>query len=45
MAKISEESRLELAEAIKPYQSKIAVLLAQEKSVLSSLSSKERTFA
>ncbi len=41
MAKISEESRLELAEAVKPYQSKIAVLLAQEKSVLSSLSSKD----
>lgn len=40
MAKISEESRLELAEAVKPYQAKITALLSQEKAVLSSLDPK-----
>ena len=40
MSKISEESRQELAEAIKPYQEKISSLLSQEKGTLSSLDSK-----
>lgn len=39
MAKISETTRLEFADAIKPYQSKIAVVLEKEKSVKNSLSS------
>lgn len=38
MAKITETNRLEFADAIKPYQSKIAAVLGNEKSVLSSLS-------
>lgn len=38
MAKISETTRLEFADAVKPYQSKIAVVLGREKSVLSSIS-------
>lgn len=40
MAKISETSRLELQDALKPYQSKITALLSQEKATLSSLDSK-----
>lgn len=41
MAKISDESRQELSDAIKPYQLKIAALLSQEKAVLGSLDSKD----
>ena len=39
MAKISEETRLEFAEAVKPYQSKITVVLNTEKTVLNAIAS------
>lgn len=37
MAKISESTRLEFAETIKPYQSKILAILAKEKTTLNSI--------
>ena len=37
MAKISETTRLEFAETIKPYQSKITATLGKEKTVLNSI--------
>ena len=37
MAKISEQTRLEFAEAIKPYQSKITATLGKEKTVLNAI--------
>lgn len=37
MAKISEQTRLEFAEAIKPYQSKIHATLGKEKTVINSI--------
>lgn len=37
MAKISEQTRLEFADAIKPYQSKITATLGKEKTVLNSI--------
>lgn len=39
MAKISEQTRLEFAEAIKPYQSKITATLGKEKTVLNAINS------
>lgn len=39
MSKISETTRLELAEAVKPYQTKITVTLEKEKTVLGSIRS------
>ena len=37
MAKISEVTRLEFADAIKPYQSKITAILSKEKTVLNAI--------
>lgn len=37
MAKISEQTRLEFAETIKPYQSKITQILSKEKTVLNTI--------
>lgn len=37
MSKISEETRLEFAETVKPYQSKITAVLGKEKTVLNSI--------
>lgn len=38
MPKISEQTRLEFAETIKPYQSKITAMLSKEKTVLNAIS-------